>query len=48
MGAVKVVFEDPSAPLRQRRLAVDTELPIDDAGSPMLLATTAASIKLRL
>jgi L-iditol 2-dehydrogenase len=45
MGAVKVVFEDPSAPLRQRRLALDTELPVDDTGSPVLLATTAARVR---
>jgi threonine dehydrogenase-like Zn-dependent dehydrogenase len=45
MGAVKVVFEDPSAPLRQRRLTVDTDLPADDTGSPVLLATTAARVR---
>ena len=42
MGAVKVVFEDPLSPLRQRRLAVDNEVPMDDPTSPVLLATTAA------
>ena len=42
MGAVKVVFDDPLSPLRQRRLAVDNEVPMDDPTSPVLLATTAA------
>jgi threonine dehydrogenase-like Zn-dependent dehydrogenase len=41
MGAVKVVFEDSSSPLRRHRLAVDTEMPGDDAATPMLLAAGA-------
>jgi len=45
VGAVKVVFEAPSAPFRQRRLAVDTELPVDDTAAPMLLAATAARVR---
>jgi threonine dehydrogenase-like Zn-dependent dehydrogenase len=45
VGAVKVVFEDSSSPLRQRRLAVDTELPVDDSAAPLLLATTAARVR---
>ncbi|MGH7723570.1 MAG: zinc-dependent alcohol dehydrogenase [Candidatus Dormibacteria bacterium] len=42
MGAVKVVFEDPMSPLRQRRLAIDTDLPVDDGAAPMLLGGSAA------
>jgi threonine dehydrogenase-like Zn-dependent dehydrogenase len=45
MGAVKVVFEAPSSPFRERRLAADTELPIDDTAAPMLLATAAARVR---
>lgn len=45
MGAVKVVFEAPSAPLRERRLAADSELPADDTAAPMLLATAAARVR---
>ncbi len=45
MGAVKVVFESPSAPFRERRLASDSELPVDDAAAPMLLATAAARVR---
>jgi threonine dehydrogenase-like Zn-dependent dehydrogenase len=40
MGAVKVVFEDSSSPLRRRRLTVDT-VAGDDAATPMLLAAGA-------
>jgi threonine dehydrogenase-like Zn-dependent dehydrogenase len=39
MGAVKVVFEDASSPLRRRRLAVEDEVAIDDPATPLLLAT---------
>ncbi len=45
MGAVKVVFEAPSAPFRERRLAVDSELSGDDTAAPMLLATAAARVR---
>jgi threonine dehydrogenase-like Zn-dependent dehydrogenase len=39
-GAVKVVFEDPSSPLRERRSAAEDDLSGEE--SPLLLATTAA------
>ena len=41
-GAIKVVFEDPSSPLRERRLAADAQTAIDEPGAPVLLAGTAA------
>lgn len=41
MGAVKVVFEDASSTLRQRRLDVDSNVALDDSAAPMLLATGA-------
>jgi threonine dehydrogenase-like Zn-dependent dehydrogenase len=45
MGAVKVVFEAPSASLRERRLAADSDLPADDVATPVLLATAAARVR---
>jgi threonine dehydrogenase-like Zn-dependent dehydrogenase len=44
-GAIKVVFEDPSSPLRERRLAAELDQPVEDAGAPVLLATTAARVR---
>lgn len=42
-GAVKVVFEDPSSPLRERRPAAEDDLPVGE--SPLLLATSAAHVR---
>lgn len=45
-GAIKVVFEDPSAPLRERRIAAQIDEADDEDGTgPMLLATTAARVR---
>lgn len=45
-GAIKVVFEDPSSPLRRRRLAEEPEEPAgDDGDTPLLLASTAARVR---
>jgi threonine dehydrogenase-like Zn-dependent dehydrogenase len=41
-GAIKVVFEDPSSPLRARSVVSDVDEPVEDAAAPLLLATTAA------
>ena len=43
-GAIKVVFEDPSSPLRERRPPSDAEARPDDTATPMLLASTAARV----
>jgi threonine dehydrogenase-like Zn-dependent dehydrogenase len=45
LGAIKVVFEDPSSPLRERRAAADSEQSADDSATPLLLATTAARVR---
>jgi threonine dehydrogenase-like Zn-dependent dehydrogenase len=45
MGAIKVVFEDPSSPLRERLAVADSEQSVDDPETPMLLATTAARVR---
>jgi threonine dehydrogenase-like Zn-dependent dehydrogenase len=45
MGAVKVVFEDPSSPLRRRRPAIDTDRPIDEAATPLLLSPTGTRLR---
>ncbi|MEO8897676.1 MAG: zinc-binding dehydrogenase [Candidatus Dormibacter sp.] len=42
-GAVKVVFEDPSSPLRERRPPAEDDLPVEE--SPLLLATSAAHLR---
>jgi threonine dehydrogenase-like Zn-dependent dehydrogenase len=44
-GAVKVVFEDPSSPLRARRLGAEVEQTVEEAAAPMLLASTAARVR---
>jgi threonine dehydrogenase-like Zn-dependent dehydrogenase len=45
VGAIKVVFEDSSSPLRERRLGADVEQPLDDPAAPLLLAATAARVR---
>jgi threonine dehydrogenase-like Zn-dependent dehydrogenase len=42
VGAVKVVFEGPSSPLRAARVAAEAIEPEPDQAAPVLLATTAA------
>ena len=41
-GAIKVVFEDPSSPLRERRAAAEAVEDLVEPATPLLLATTAA------
>jgi L-iditol 2-dehydrogenase len=42
MGAIKVVFEAPSASLRERGLAAENDQHADSAATPLLLAASAA------
>lgn len=44
-GAIKVVFEDPCAPLRERRIGTELDQAAEEAAVPMLLATTAARVR---
>lgn len=44
-GAIKVVFEDPSSPLRARALAAEAEEDAAAPATPLLLATTAARVR---
>lgn len=45
IAAIKVVFEDPSSPMRERRLTADAGQPVDDPSAPVLLASTAARVR---
>ena len=45
MGAIKVVFEAPSAPLRERAAAATTEDDDVESTTPVLLASTAARVR---
>jgi threonine dehydrogenase-like Zn-dependent dehydrogenase len=44
-GAIKVVFEDPSAPLRSRTVTADSDEPVAESATPLLLASTAARVR---
>ena len=44
-GAIKVVFEDPSSPLRLRRLTAEEDVSADDMRVPVLMAGTAARVR---
>jgi hypothetical protein len=45
VGAVKVVFEGPASPLRERQPAGEGVEQVEDAGAPLLLASTAARVR---
>jgi threonine dehydrogenase-like Zn-dependent dehydrogenase len=45
MGAVKVVFEGPGAPLRERTDRSRSERSVDEPATPVLLASTAARVR---
>lgn len=45
MGAVKVVFEGPRSALRDRPPAAGVEEALEDAATPVLLASTAARVR---
>lgn len=44
-GAIKVVFEDPSSPLRDRDVGSDATLAVADPAAPLLLATGASKLR---
>ncbi len=44
-GAVKVVFEDPSSPLRELSLGAEVEPAVEEAAAPMHLGSIAARVR---